>query len=67
MAKFYFNIDTRRGEYMDTIFFPDDTPMSAEEIVTEIQRRVDNWLAMIEAPSEPEAPVEPEAPSEPEA
>jgi hypothetical protein len=63
MAKFYFKIDTRRGEYMDTIFFPDDAPMSAEEIVTEIQRRVDNWLAMIEAPVEPE----PEAPSEPEA
>jgi len=66
MAEFYFQIETKYGRFSDTIWFPDDAPMTDEEIEAEKQRRVANWIALIEAPFQD--PVTPEEPlPEPEA
>ena len=57
--KIDFEYTTKYGRFCDAIWFPDDAPMTDEEIAAEKQRRLDNWIAMIENPAEP--PVEPEA------
>jgi hypothetical protein len=73
MAEFYFQIETKYGRFSDAIWFPDDAPMSIDEIEAEKQRRVANWIAHIETPAETteettEEPVVPEEPlPEPEA
>lgn len=59
MAKIDFAFETKYGKFADAIWFPDDAPMTNEEVEAEKQRRVDNWIAIIEAPQEP--PIEPEA------
>jgi len=57
-----FEYTTKYGKYSDAIIFPDDEPMTEEQIATEKQRRLDNWIALIEAPITPEEPApEPEA------
>lgn len=60
MAKIDFAFETKYGRYADAIWFPDDAPMTDEEVEAEKQRRVDNWIAIIETPAE-EPPLEPEA------
>lgn len=50
-----FSFDTKYGKFADAIWFPDDAPMTDEEVEAEKQRRLDNWIAIIETPSEPEA------------
>jgi hypothetical protein len=57
--KIEFEYTTKYGRFSDALWFPDDAPMTDEEIAAEKQRRLDNWIAMIENPVEP--PVEPEA------
>jgi hypothetical protein len=57
MAKVDFSFATKYGEFSDAIWFPDDAPMSDADIEAEKQRRLTNWLAIIENPS----PAEPEA------
>jgi hypothetical protein len=60
--KIDFEFTTKYGKYSDAISFPDDEPMTDEEIAAEKQRRLENWIALIEAPIEPEEPApEPEA------
>lgn len=55
MAKVDFAFDTKYGRFADAIWFPDDAPMTDEEVEAEKQRRLDSWIAIIETPSEPEA------------
>jgi len=55
MMKIDFEFTTKYGKFGDAISFPDDEPMTDEQIAAEKQRRLDNWLAIIEAPAEPEA------------
>lgn len=54
MAKVDFEFETKYGKFADAIWFSDDAPMSDEEIETEKQRRLNNWITLIEAP-QPEA------------
>ena len=61
MAKVDFSFDTKYGRFADALWFPDDAPMTEDEIAVEKQRRLDNWIALIETPAELEAPIEPEA------
>ena len=51
--KIDFEFTTKYGKFGDAISFPDDEPMTDEEIAAEKQRRLDNWIAIIEAPAEP--------------
>lgn len=57
--KIEFEYTTKYGRFSDALWFPDDAPMTDEEIAAEKQRRLDNWISMIENPVEP--PAEPEA------
>lgn len=51
MAKVDFSFATKYGEFSDAIWYPDDAPMSDEEIEAEKQRRLANWIAVIENPA----------------
>lgn len=63
MAKIDFEFETKYGKFADAIWYPDDAPMSDDEIAAEQQRRLASWIAIIENPPAPE----PELPSpEPE-
>jgi hypothetical protein len=53
--KIDFEFTTKYGKFSDAIFFPDDEPMTDEQIAVEKQRRLEKWIAIIEAPAEPEA------------
>jgi hypothetical protein len=51
-----FEYTTKYGKFADAIIFPDDEPMTDEQIADEKQRRLDSWIALIEATKqEPEA------------
>ena len=63
--KIDFEFTTKYGKFGDAIWYPDDAPMTDEEIAAEKQRRLDNWIALIETPAEPVVPEE--TPEEPEA
>jgi hypothetical protein len=55
MAKIDFQVQTQYGAVADAIWFPDDAPMTDEEIEAEKQRRVDEFIARIENNPAPEA------------
>ena len=57
MAKVDFEFETKYGKFADAIWFPDDAPLTDEEVEAEKQRRLANWINIIENP----APAEPEA------
>ena len=65
MIKVDYAFDTKYGRFADAIWYPEDAPMSEEQIEAEKQRRLTNWIAIIEnpAPEEP-APEEPAPESE---
>ena len=63
--KIDFEFTTKYGKFADAISFPDDDPMTDEQIAVEKQRRLESWIALIETPAEPV--VLEETPSEPEA
>ena len=48
-----FEYETAYGKFADAIWFPDDEPMTPAEIESEKQRRLANWLAVVEAPPLP--------------
>ena len=70
MIRFLF--ETKYGNYSDALHLADDHTFTEDEIEAMKKERLDNWIAMIEAPKEP--PVEiltealpevlPEAPTE---
>lgn len=66
MINIDFEFETKYGKFADAISFPDDEPMTDEEVEAEKQRRLSKWIALIERPAEElvapeEPPLEPEA------
>ena len=55
MLKVDFEFETKYGKFADAIWYPEDAPMSEEEIDAEKQRRLANWLNIIENPPAPES------------
>lgn len=53
MAKVNFSFATKYGEFSDAIWYDDATPMSDADIEAEKQRRLDNWVNIIENPPSP--------------
>lgn len=56
MIKIDFEFDTEHGVFRDALHLPEDHTFSEDEIQAMKQQRVDNWIAVITAPST-EAPV----------
>lgn len=51
MIKVDFEFETQYGKYADAIWYSEDSPMSEEELEAEKQRRLANWIAIIENPA----------------
>jgi hypothetical protein len=60
MIKIDFTFDTEYGVYRDALYLEDNHSFTEQKIEAIKQERVDNWIAIITAPSEEvvEAPVE---------
>ena len=60
MKKIDFEFQTQYGVYRDALYLDDNHSFTEQEIEAMKQERVDNWIAVITAPSEEvvEAPVE---------
>jgi hypothetical protein len=50
MIQIIFEADTRHGVFRDALYLPDDHGLTDAEIEALKQQRVDNWLAIVEAP-----------------
>jgi hypothetical protein len=48
--KIDFEFDTPHGVFRDALHLPDDHGMTDEQIDAMKQQRVDNWLAIVNAP-----------------
>ena len=48
--KIDFCFDTQYGRFCDAIHLPDDHTLTDDEIEAMKQQRLDNWIAVIEAP-----------------
>ena len=55
MIKIDFEFETQYAKFSDALHLPDDHGLSDAEIEAMKQQRLDNWLAIIETPAEPEA------------
>jgi len=51
MVKIDFEFDTPHGVFRDALHLPDDHAFTEDEIQAMKQRRVDNWIAIVTAPS----------------
>jgi len=60
MIKLDFEFQTQYGVYRDALYLEDNHSFTEQEIEAMKQERVDNWIAIITAPSEEvvEAPIE---------
>jgi len=56
--KIDFEFDTKHGVFRDALHFPDDHTFTDAEIAAMKQQRVDNWIAIVEAPPVEEVVVE---------
>jgi hypothetical protein len=54
MIKIDFEQETRHGTYRDAITLPDDHTFTLEQIEAMKQQRVDNWVAYMDNPPQPE-------------
>ncbi len=64
MIQIIFEFATKYGTYRDALHLPDDHGLTEAEIEALKQQRVDNWLAVVEAPPPTdEAPVEEPTPN----
>lgn len=54
MIKIDFEQDTRHGMYRDAITLPDDHTFSNADLEAMKQKRIDNWLAIMDNPPQPE-------------
>jgi hypothetical protein len=52
MKKIEFEFDTQHGIYRDALYLDDNHSFTEQEIESMKQERVDNWIAIITAPSE---------------
>jgi hypothetical protein len=59
-----FLFETKYGNYSDALHLADDHTFTEAEIEAMKQERLDNWIAMIEAPKEPVAEIPAEVPTE---
>ena len=50
MIKIDFEFDTPHGVFRDALHLPDDHGMTEDEIQAMKQQRLDNWLAIVNAP-----------------
>jgi len=55
MIKIDFSFDTKFGKFADALHLPDDHTMTDAEIEAMKQQRLDNWLAIVDAPPQQEA------------
>lgn len=56
MEKIIFEFTTKHGVYRDALHLPLNHGLSEEEINTMKQERLNNWLAIVEAPPPPPPP-----------
>lgn len=54
MVKIDFEVSTKHGIYRDAITLPDDHTFTPEEITEIKNQRVDNWVAYMDNPPQPE-------------
>lgn len=54
MVKIDFEQETAHGIYRDAIVLPEDHTLTAEQIEVMKQERVDNWVAYMDNPPQPE-------------
>ena len=52
--KIDFSFDTPHGKFADALHLPDDHTLTDAEIETMKQQRLDNWVAIVTAPSDEE-------------
>jgi hypothetical protein len=50
--KIDFSFDTPHGKFADALHLPDDHTYTDAEIEAMKQQRLDNWIAVVTAPSE---------------
>ena len=50
--KIDFSFDTAHGKFADALHLPDDHTLTDAEIEAMKQQRLDNWIAVVTAPSE---------------
>jgi len=50
MIQIIFEADTRHGVFRDALYLPDNHSLTEAQIDAMKQQRVDNWLAIVEAP-----------------
>ena len=50
MIKIDFSFDTQYGTFSDALHLPDDHTLTDAEIEAMKQQRLDNWLAIVNAP-----------------
>lgn len=55
MIKIDFSFDTHYGVYRDALYLDDNHNLTEQEIEAMKQERVNNWIAVIESPPEPES------------
>lgn len=56
--KIDFEFDTKHGVFRDALHLPDDHTFTETEIAAMKQLRVDNWIAVVEAPPAEEVVAE---------
>jgi len=56
--KINFSFDTQYGTFNDAIHLPDDHTLTEEQIQSLKQERLNNWITIIETPSEEIPPTE---------
>lgn len=54
MINMIFERETKYGVYRDAIILPDDHGFSQADLDAMMQQRVDNWIAIIENPPQPD-------------
>ena len=63
--KINFSFDTQYGTFNDALHLPDDHTLTEEQIESIKQERLNNWITIIETPSEEVPPADSEeVPSE---
>jgi hypothetical protein len=53
MIKIDFEFDSQYGKFADALHLPEDHGLSDAQIEALKQERLDNWLAILNAPQEP--------------
>jgi len=53
MVKIDFEFDSQYGKFADALHLPEDHGLSDTQIEALKQERLDNWLAILNAPQEP--------------